>query len=217
MSEHHTQQSGGEKRGRTMMAASAMTAGAAGSVAYGLTRRTWWGKLLAITPGVMLGISAMARARGTSIGEQLSKTRSSSIEQRVHINRPPQEVYDFVRHVENLPQFMTHTHEVREDKDGRVHWVIKIANGLKMAYDAQIIDDKPGELFTYRSAPEEAFEETGTLRFEPAGAGGTDLIIRMAWEFPMGAAGAAVGKLFEPMTESLLQEELNGLKQALES
>jgi uncharacterized membrane protein len=205
-----------EQDPRNMLTASALAAAGATSIAYGLSRRTLLGKALGVVPGVYLGLQGAATVKGESVGSMIKRVRGGAVEQTVRIARPPKEVYEFVRDFKNLSKFMTHTHDVREDDDGRVHWVVKIANGLKLEYDGEVIDDVPGKLFTYRSAPEEPFEETGTIRFDPADGNGTQVTMRIAWTFPSGPAGAAAAKALEPMTESLLADELQTLKRSLE-
>lgn len=188
-----------------------------GSVLFGLTRKSLPGKLFGIVPGVYLGAQAYASTQGESVGSMITRARSSTVEQSVHIDRTPSEVYEFVRDFKNMSSFMTHTHDVREDDEGRIHWVVKAMNGLKLEYDGMVVDEQPGQVLTYRSAPEEPFEETGTILFEPVGDGATRLTMRVAWTFPGGLAGAAMTKAMEPMSEALLAEELGNLKQALEA
>lgn len=202
---------------KAMWTAAAFTAAGATTIAYGLSRRSLLGKLLGVVPGVYLGLQGAATLQGESVGEMITKQRGGSVEQNVYIARPPHEVYAYFRKLENLPQFMERTHHVSEDRDGRIHWVIKIANGLKLEYDGRIIDEEPGKLLTYRSAPEEPFEETGTIRFEPAGDGGTRLTMRVAWTFPAGPMGAAAAKAIQPISDAVLAGELQTLKRSLES
>ncbi len=191
-----------------MKGAGVLSAAGVAAIAYGLARRTSWGSVLGVGAGVFLGAQAFAALTG--------KKGTGSVERSIRIKRTPKDVYDFVRNVESLPGLLPYTHDVREDPDGRIHWVIRLSNGLKLAYDGEMIDDVPGSLFTYRSAAEEPIDETGTLLFEAVGDGETEFTVRVAWSFPAGAAGDALAKVFEPITSDALDEALRRFKRHLE-
>lgn len=202
---------------KRMDRSSKMTAAAGlGAIVWGLGRKSLLGKLLGIVPGVYLGAKAYAASNGESVGDLVARARTSTWQDSVIIERSPAEVYAYVRDFSNMPQFMTHTHDVREDDAGRIHWVLKASRGVKLEYDGVIVDDEPGTVLTYRSAPEEPFEETGTLLFEPAGDDATRLTMRIAWKFPSGPGAMVISKALVPWTDRVIGEELENLKRALE-
>lgn len=196
----------------------AMAVPVLGTVALGLlalTRRSLVGKLLFAVPAVYVGRQAATAVKEVSSSQRLG--HGVMLDESVHIEASPQEVYDFFRNLENLPQFMHHTHDVREDADGRIHWVARIANGMRMEWDGMIIDDEPGKLISWRSAPEEPFEETGTVRFEPSESGGTHVMMRVAYDFGWTPGGTMIAKATEGWTGRMIADELKSLKYILES
>ena len=62
----------------------------------------------------------------------------------VTVNRPRDEVYRFWRDLERLPSFMIHLESVKVAGGGRSHWVAK-GPGSTVEWDAEIVDDRPGE------------------------------------------------------------------------
>lgn len=69
----------------------------------------------------------------------------------VTINKPPGEVYAFYRKLSQLPLFMNYLASVEETGPRTSHWVAKLPVGGTVAWDAEIIEDRPGELITWQS------------------------------------------------------------------
>jgi uncharacterized membrane protein len=178
-----------------------------------LTRRTLLGKLLFAAPAVYVGKQAVSAVKEMSAASKLG--HGVLIDEHVYVDKDPQEVYRFFRNFENLPKFMHHTHDVRES-DGTIHWVAEVASGVKIEWDGELIDDEPGKLISWRSAPQEPFEETGTVRFEPAGSG-TNVLLRVAYDFGWTPAGSMLAKATAGWTSKMVSSELQSLKRIMES
>jgi len=69
----------------------------------------------------------------------------------ITINRPIDEVYTFWRDFENLPRFMYHLEIVETTGSNRSHWVAKAPAGKSVEWDAEVTEDRPGELIAWRS------------------------------------------------------------------
>jgi uncharacterized membrane protein len=78
-----------------------------------------------------------------------------SIEAATTIARPPEEVYAFCRRLENLPRFMAFIESVRETGAMRSRWRARTAAGQTLAWEAEILEERAGELIAWRSDPEE--------------------------------------------------------------
>ncbi|HVI02035.1 MAG TPA: SRPBCC family protein [Enhygromyxa sp.] len=79
--------------------------------------------------------------------------RQRSATAAVTILRPIEQVYAFVRDFYNFPRFMAHLDSVEAHGDGRSHWRLRIVGGKIFEWDAEIIDERPGELVAWRSLP----------------------------------------------------------------
>ena len=205
--------------------------GAAGSalLLFGLKRRAWWREAMALC-GVdllsyaatghhlyeVLGITgAQVRSRGkTRIPHQLGV----QVQRSIQVNAPPSQAYAFMRDLENLPRFMEHVKSVWKKDEKRSHWVVKAPAGTQVEWDAEIINDLPGELIAWRSINNPDIDSAGSVRFERTTRGdGTVIRVSMQYLPPAGILGATVAKLFGEEPEQQLKDDLGRLKQALES
>lgn len=140
------------------------------------------------------------------------------IEKQVTINRPPQEVYNFWRNLENLPQFMKHLESVQVTGETSSHWKARGPGGVAVEWDAEMTHDDPGRQLSWRSVGEAAIPNQGTVEFNAApGERGTEVRVSMEFHPPGGIAGKAAARLANPLTAQQLDEDLKRLKQLLET
>lgn len=145
------------------------------------------------------------------------ESRPVTIETAITIDKPRQELYDFWRRFENLPQFMKHLDSVTESGDGQSHWVAKAPVGFKVEWDAEIIEERSGQLISWQSLPGSQVHNAGSVFFEddPAGRG---TIVRVSFDAqPPGVIGRVVGKALNPITEQQVHEDLRRLKSLMEA
>ena len=139
------------------------------------------------------------------------------VSKSVTINRPRQEVYEFWRDLEHLPTFMIHLEAVRSSGDQRSHWV---ANGPagRVEWDAEIIEDRPGEIIAWHSLEGSDVPNGGSVRFTDAPADrGTEVHVDLHYDPPAGAAGAMVARLFGEEPQQQLRDDLRRFKQVMET
>ncbi|MFL6595938.1 MAG: SRPBCC family protein [Chthoniobacterales bacterium] len=161
--------------------------------------------------GVMIGdiVSALQNSRDT---------REIRVEKVVAIDRAPNELYDYWRQFENLPRFMRHLESVRQTGQNRSHWRAKGPAGTSVEWEAEIVDDRPGELISWRSLPGADIDNSGSVRFERAPGGrGTFVRVRMQYDPPGGFFGATIAKLLGEEPEIQVQRDLYRFKQVMET
>lgn len=140
------------------------------------------------------------------------------VEKVVTINRPGREIYDFWRNLENLPRFMKHLDSVQVTGEKSSHWKAKGPAGVTVEWDAEMMDDYPGQQISWHSVGESRFPNKGTVEFQEAPGGrGTEVRVTMAYYPRGGVAGKAAAKLLHPLTAQQLEEDLKRLKQILET
>lgn len=140
------------------------------------------------------------------------------VEKSVTINRPAQEIYTFWRDFQHLPQFMKHLERVEVQADGRSHWVAKAPLGTSVSWDAELTEDRPGELIAWRSLPGAQIPNSGQVRFAERPHGrGTAVHVALRYEPPAGAAGALVAKLFNEEPALQIEGDLRRLRALLEA
>ena len=117
------------------------------------------------------------------------------VSKSVTVKRPREEVYRFWRNLENLPGFMYHVEAVSVTGD-RSHWIVKAPGGT-VEWDAEIVEEQPGERFTWRSLSGSEVHHHGSVRFRDAPADrGTEVDVELQYDAPGGSAGAMLAKLF---------------------
>jgi uncharacterized membrane protein len=185
------------------------------------------GRLAAATAAV-LGVAALDLFTGrrlTRDGEQASTMRGRTaadrgirVSETVTVARPREEVYRFWRDLTNLPQFMEHLEAVQVLDDRRSHWRASAPAGSSVEWDAEIIEDQPNELISWRSIQDADVPNTGTVRFRVApGNRGTEIHVTLRYDPPAGRLGAMVAKLFGEEPAEQVKSDLRRLKQVLET
>lgn len=140
------------------------------------------------------------------------------VQEAVSINRSPDECYQFWRDLERLPTFMQHLESVEVKDERRSHWRATGPAGRKVAWDAEITEDRPGELLAWRSVEGADVDNEGTVRFAPGPGGrGTVLQVQMTYRPPAGRAGAMVARLFGEEPSVQVRQDLRRFKQLIET
>jgi uncharacterized membrane protein len=205
-----------------------MLAGA-GLAAYGLTRFSMRGLLLAAVGGALAyrGVSghcALYEALGvdTATPEQAQPKdffeRGVHVEESVTIERSREELYQFWRNLENLPRFMGNLEDVQVRDDQTSHWVARGPAGKRIEWDARIINDQPNELIAWKAVEDADVPNTGSVRFVRAPGGrGTQVKVRIEYLPPAGQVGKAVAKMLGKAPGQTVREDLLRFKQMMET
>ncbi len=194
-------------------------------VAYGLTRRSWPGLLLAFIGGTLVargasGYCAMYQALGVNTSEtgrrKVNTDRAIKVEEHITIKRPVEEVYRYWRNFENFPRFMKHVESVVVKDDRHSHWVAKAPLGMKVEWDAEIISEIPNQLIGWRSEGAGDVDNAGSVRFARMSDGGTEVRVMFQYDPPAGLVGVAMAKILGEEPEQQVQEDLARFKQVME-
>ena len=143
---------------------------------------------------------------------------SIHVKQAITVQKPAHETYGFWHDFANLPQFMEHLESVEVHDETRSHWVAKGPLGKSVEWDAEIVDDRPDELISWRSVGDATVDNRGSVTFREAPGGrGTEVVVELRYSPPAGTLGATVAKLLgeEPATQ--LSDDLRRFKQVLET
>jgi uncharacterized membrane protein len=152
------------------------------------------------------------KRRGMSRGSRSSETIAT-----VWVNKSPEQAYSFWRNFENLPQFMQHLESVESLDENRSRWRANIL-GRRFEWIAQIDQDLPNELITWRSVAGSDVANAGTVFFEPApGRRGTIVRAEIRYDAPGGALAAGLAKLLRKLPRQMIEDDLRAFKQVLET
>jgi uncharacterized membrane protein len=154
----------------------------------------------------------MFSGRGSS-----ARREGETVEESVIIARSPQEIYDFWRDFENLPQFMDNIESVTKLNELRSHWVIKAPAGTSVEFNSLVTEDIPGRLIAWKSEEGASVPNRGRVEFiETSDGTGTNVRTTIAYDPPAGAFGRVVAKLFQREPGVQARQDLDRLKQLLE-
>ena len=157
-----------------------------------------------------------ARQLSADDGGAQTERGSVPVNKSIVVNATAEEVYNYWRDLENLPRFMRYLESVQVTGEGRSHWVAK-APGGSVEWDAEITEDRPNQLISWRSLEGSEVETSGTVRFEPATGGrGTVVHVTLDYNPPAGAVGALFAKLFGEDPDGEMQTDLRRFKQIIE-
>lgn len=138
------------------------------------------------------------------------------VEHSVVVDRPAQQVYDYWRKLENLPHIMSHLETVTVLDERRSRWVAKAPLGTHVEWEAEIVNDKPGERIGWHSLPGATVDNAGSVQFESLPNGSTRIHVALSYRPPAGPLGAAVAKLFGEEPSQQIAEDLQKFKAAFE-
>jgi uncharacterized membrane protein len=129
----------------------------------------------------------------------------------------PDEVYRMWRDLAGLPRFMPHLRSVRELDDRHSEWVAKGPMGSSVKWRAEILEDRPGKLISWRSTDGSRVWNVGSVRFIVAPGGrGTEVVVEMHYRAPLGVFGAAIASVFGLGPDRTVDASLRRMKQLLE-
>jgi uncharacterized membrane protein len=171
-----------------------------------------------------------AGTSGGSLGEQLGRGQSKGrwggagvrghkgfkVEGMVWVNCSPELAFAGWRNLENLPCFMPEILSVKEDANGRSHWVASGPMGSRVEWDAEVVNEHPGELIAWQSLPEAEVQNAGSVRFE-ASQGGCLVRVALQYYSPAGSLGKGVARIFGEAPEQKLPQNLGHFKQWIET
>jgi len=139
-----------------------------------------------------------------------------NVEVTTHIQRPAQDLFNYWRHLENLPRFMPHLINVEETTDRLSHWTVRGPFNRSLEWDAEIIEEHPGKMISWQTLPGAVVSSAGSVWFEPE-AGSTRVKISLKYEPPAGSTGALIASILRLSPETQIKEDLARFKSIMET
>ena len=145
--------------------------------------------------------------------------QATKIQRSIEINRPPNELYQFWRRLDNLPRIMSHLESVDVITDRFSHWAIKTMTGLPtIEWDAEIINDVENERIGWRSLNDADVDQAGSVEFERVKDGQTTrLTVTLQYTPIAGRLGSAVAKVIGQDPDFKIAEDLQRFKESMEA
>ncbi|GBD50119.1 SRPBCC family protein [Methylopila sp. Yamaguchi] len=165
----------------------------AAAVVAGLGSRRSGGLAIALT--AVAGVAAAVALRDRRSGRETAGAAfgEPEVERSITIGKTPEELYERWSDPKTLPQIMAGFATVRAAGDGRLQWKVEGPLGRTYEWASETVDDRPGEGAGWRSLPDAAIANEGSVRFRPAPAErGAVATLRFRFDPPGGTLGDAV-------------------------
>jgi uncharacterized membrane protein len=164
-----------------------------------------------------LGINTRAES-GTARRRGVRAKRGRRHESTIVICRPANALFDFWRALHNLPKLFDHLVSVVDLGDGRSHWVARGPLGGQVEWDAEIHQQKPGELIAWRSVAGSDLDTAGSIHFRSTpGNQRTIVTLNMKYDPPAGKIGDAIATSLGSSVTDELEEGLRRFRQIAET
>jgi uncharacterized membrane protein len=135
----------------------------------------------------------------------------------ITIRRNKEEVYDYWRDLENLPNILKHVERVEKISEDRYLWTANFY-GQRFDWEAEITDDKQGERISWQATGDSDVENYGSVLFtDSTHAGATDLIVTLGYKPANTELGRKVAKIFNPVFKQRVKEDLRSFKRFMET
>ena len=151
--------------------------------------------------------------------EKVAAGRSLNIRVSMVVNKPREEVYAMWRNLSNLPLFMKHLVRVEEQDELFSNWVMEIPGKVgTLQWHAEIVKERYGEMIAWQSLPGSSIDNAGKVGFRDSlGGQGTTVDVILTYHAPLGKAGEQVARIFTPVFKRMLEEEIRGFKDFVET
>jgi uncharacterized membrane protein len=171
--------------------------------------------------GNVAGVAALdvyAALRAGRAPEQSMEDETMHVKAGITVRKPREEVYRFWRDFQNLPSFMYHVDSIEGNGNGRTHWRVKAPAGRTVEWDAELVEERPGEALVWRSVEGSEIRNAGAVRFVDAPRNqGTEVHVEFDYEAPGGRIGEALAKVFGEEPTQQAKDDLRRFKQVLET
>ncbi|MBA4146663.1 MAG: SRPBCC family protein [Verrucomicrobia bacterium] len=165
-------------------------------------------------------MAILARKRDADIDRSrisVPDNRGVKIVKTCTINRSPQELFQFWRRFENLPQVMEHVISVEQLSEKESHWVASTGK-KKFEWNSLVINEHPNELIAWRTLDGSDVMHAGSVRFTPvAGTNSTEVTVQFEYEPPAGKVGVLFAKLFGKEPGRQVEKDLEQFKTFMET
>jgi uncharacterized membrane protein len=140
------------------------------------------------------------------------------VETELIVEMPCQEVFDVWRNFENLPQFMEHLKKVEVMDEKRSTWEILLPGNMgSMSWVSELEKDDQGKEIKWKSEKGSFFETFGGIKFQELGPDKTKLQVKIAYKTPEGIMSESMGKLWIPLLEEMIVEDIHNFKKYMET
>lgn len=196
---------------------------------YAVQRRGVPGILAGIASGMLLnrgitgwcpvysaiGVDTAGLDEATNPNASVPYGRGVRVEESITVARPAAELYAFWRELNTLPRFMEHLEEVTTLTPTRSRWRVRAPIGSRATWEAEIINDVPGQIIGWRSLPGSAIHHAGSVHFDSRD-GMTEVRVVLEYAPPARYVGASIARILGEDPQRQVGADLRRFKEIVE-
>ncbi len=158
------------------------------------------------------------RSQAQSSQKQEERPNTIEIERAVTVYKPAAELYNYWRKLENLPNFMQHLQKVEERGEKQSHWEARLAGGLPVSWDAEIIEEKPYERIAWQTLPDAQVQQHGEVTFKSTSDERETIVkVNIKYTPPGGIIGETFAQLLNGITAQQVKDDISRFKSLMET
>lgn len=163
-----------------------------------------------------LGISTNGDVRPRGEPATLDHERAIDVRYSILVDRPRDELFAMWRDFSRLPDFMEQLDRVEVLSPTVSHWVTKGPAGVRVEWDAEIVDERNGEWIAWRAIEPAEVPNNGTVMFRELPSGATEVFVTLEAQPPAGRVGELVARMFGRSPEQQVRKAMERFKQVAE-
>lgn len=141
-----------------------------------------------------------------------------TVEDVITIGKPADELHRLWRDPQTHSRIMGDFAEVTSIGEDRQHWEVDVPLGRSVAWDAEVVEDRPGELLRWESLDGADLPNEGSVRFHPAPSDrGTKVSLQFRFDPPGGALGTTAVERLDIVPSTLATRALRRFKSLAET
>jgi uncharacterized membrane protein len=179
-------------------------------------RRAHVGRIVGAIGAVVGATMADAYVASRSSGRSRARV-AGPVRRAITVASTPDTAYRFWRDLANLLKFMERLESLEVLPSGRSRWRVRGPKGPSLSWEAEIVEDRAGDIIRWQSVEGSDLTNRGAVRFRPAPGGqGTEIAVELEYVPPAGELGRLASVLSNEALEVQLERDLRRLKQLLE-
>jgi uncharacterized membrane protein len=183
---------------------------------YFVAKRHKWDSLLLLGGTYLLYRAVTGRCPVSSAWKSVQQhtAHPPNVNVRTHliVNKPREEVYTFLRRLENWPLFMRHLENVDELDKTTSAWRVKLAGIGDIRWESRILKDEKNTELSWHSVPNAAIENTGKLNFSDMPGNATRIDVLLSYRAPAGAIGQRLSRVLTPAFGEKVKDDVYRFK-----
>jgi uncharacterized membrane protein len=146
----------------------------------------------------------------------LESPDKNTIEARVTIERPIEDVFGFYRDFRNLPSFLGDVMAIEPTGPATSRWTIEGPFGIQAHWTMEVTEERTNELIRYETVTSPTTRTYWEIYFSPGPRPG-ETVVREVMKAPLGRLGRAALALIGKYPAEEVRANLHRLKQIMET